>query len=120
MTSSSGWRRCAPSGTLALIADEVFADYPIDAAAATAALRVIEQTDVLRSQLGGLSKSVGLPQVKLGWMALGGPDALVRAALERLELICDTYLSVSTPVQRGRARLLELAPRRSASRSRRG
>jgi hypothetical protein len=46
-----------------------------------------------------LSKSAGLPQVKLGWIAVDGPDALVLGALDRLELICDTYLSVSTPVQ---------------------
>ena len=49
---------------------------------------------MLAFALGGLSKSAGLPQVKLGWMAVGGPDPLVRAALERLELIADTYLSV--------------------------
>ena len=54
-------------------------------------------------RLGGLSKTVGLPQVKLGWIALHGPDALVAEALDRLELICDTYLSVSTPVQIGGA-----------------
>ncbi|HEY0872086.1 MAG TPA: aminotransferase class I/II-fold pyridoxal phosphate-dependent enzyme [Vicinamibacterales bacterium] len=53
----------------------------------------------LTFRLGGLSKSAGLPQVKLGWIAVDGPDTLVRAALQRLELICDTYLSVSTPVQ---------------------
>jgi hypothetical protein len=54
-----------------------------------------------------LSKSAGLPQVKLGWMAIGGPDAIVREALEKLELICDTYLSVATPVQVAAASLLE-------------
>jgi hypothetical protein len=32
-------------------------------------------------------------------MAVDGPEPLVREALERLELLCDTYLSVSTPVQ---------------------
>jgi hypothetical protein len=50
-------------------------------------------------RLGGLSKSAGLPQVKLGWMTVEGPDDLVAEAIDRLELICDTYLSVSTPVQ---------------------
>src|SRR5262249_2326874 len=45
-------------------------------------------------------------QVKLGWIALAGDDELVDAALERLELICDTYLSVSTPVQAAAADLL--------------
>jgi len=57
--------------------------------------------------LGGLSKSVGLPQVKLGWIAVSGPAAVVDDALERLEIVCDTYLSVSTPVQAGAAELLE-------------
>jgi len=59
--------------------------------------------------LGGLSKSAGLPQLKLGWMGIGGPDALVSAARARLELICDTYLSVATPVQHAAAALLAAA-----------
>ena len=59
----------------------------------------LDRDDVLVFSLGGLSKSVGLPQVKLGWIAVAGPPALVAEALARLELICDTYLSVSTPVQ---------------------
>jgi alanine-synthesizing transaminase len=86
--------RCAYYGA-ALIVDEVFADYPLG--------RPVEPpdmpTDCLTVRLGGLSKSTGLPQVKLGWMALAGPDAMVAHAMERLELIADTYLSVSTPVQ---------------------
>ena len=53
----------------------------------------------LTFRLGGLSKSAGLPQIKLGWILVDGPEALARGALDRLELICDTYLSVSTPVQ---------------------
>ena len=69
--------------------------------------RAAARRDVLSFALGGLSKSVGLPQVKLGWIAVGGPDALVAAALERLELVCDTYLSVSTPVQLAAAELLD-------------
>jgi aspartate/methionine/tyrosine aminotransferase len=62
---------------------------------------------VLSFALGGLSKSAGLPQVKLGWIAAAGPDALVDAALERLELVCDTYLTVSTPAQLAAAELLQ-------------
>ena len=50
-------------------------------------------------RLGGLSKSAGLPQVKLGWMALSGPDDVVERVRPYLELIADTYLPVSTPVQ---------------------
>lgn len=98
---------------IALIADEVFADYPIEAnkgpdplfelprqqGGLTPGLSALSQNDALTFGLGGLSKSVGLPQVKLGWIGVSGPDALVTAALERLETICDTYLSVSTPVQ---------------------
>jgi len=45
--------------------------------------------------------------VKLGWIAAAGPDALVRAALERLEHVCDTYLAVATPVQVAAGALLE-------------
>jgi aspartate/methionine/tyrosine aminotransferase len=81
---------------LALISDEVFADYPIPDLPPGSALR---QETALTFALGGLSKSVGLPQVKLGWIAVSGPAALVADAMERLETICDAYLSVSTPVQ---------------------
>jgi alanine-synthesizing transaminase len=96
---------CAPR-EIALIADEVFADYELEAGAAAAAGRVLDRRDVLTFSLGGLSKSIGLPQVKLGWIAVAGPDALAAAALDRLELVGDTYLSVSTPVQASAAALL--------------
>jgi len=88
---------------LALISDEVFADYPIDGPLPASALR---QGTALTFALGGLSKSAGLPQVKLGWIAVGGPGPTVDAALDRLETICDAYLSVSTPVQVAAADLL--------------
>jgi hypothetical protein len=97
---------CAPRG-LAVVADEVFADYELTPGARASAGRVVERGDVLAFSLGGLSKTVGLPQVKLAWIAVGGPAGLVDAALERLELICDTYLSVSTPVQVAAAELLD-------------
>src|SRR5262249_28063594 len=61
----------------------------------------------LTFRLGGLSKSAGLPQVKLGWIAVDGPATMVADALDRLELICDTYLSVSTPVQIAAPELIE-------------
>ncbi len=89
---------CAPRG-IALITDEVFAEYELEPNASAAAGRPARRSDVLSFSLGGLSKSAGLPQVKLGWIAVAGPDALVSGALDRLELICDTYLAVSTPVQ---------------------
>jgi hypothetical protein len=92
---------------IAIIADEVFADYQTRPGACVDAGRTLDTRDGLLFSLGGLSKSVGLPQVKLGWIALAGDDELVGAALERLELICDTYLSVSTPVQAAAGDLLE-------------
>jgi len=98
---------CAGRTDVAIVADEVFADYELEPGAARAAGRVSSRRDVLSFALGGLSKSVGLPQVKLGWIAAAGPDSLVDAALARLELICDTYLSVSTPAQVAAAALLD-------------
>ena len=97
---------CAPRD-IAIIADEVFADYELEPGASSRAGRAATRRDVLSFALGGLSKSVGLPQVKLGWIAVGGPDRLAADALERLELVCDTYLAVSTPVQLAAAELLE-------------
>ena len=97
----------AAAHDLALVADEVFADYELTHGARAAAGRAMARGDILTFSLGGLSKSVGLPQVKLAWIAVAGPDDLVGRALERLEIICDTYLSVSTPVQIAAPELLE-------------
>jgi alanine-synthesizing transaminase len=90
---------------LALVADEVFADYPLDAPM-DVVLDVAVRSPTLAFTLGGLSKSVGLPQVKLGWIVVGGNDVVRARALEALELIADSYLSVSTPVQVAAADLL--------------
>jgi aspartate/methionine/tyrosine aminotransferase len=90
---------------LAIIGDEVFADYELEPAPAAAA-SVLEANEALTFSLGGLSKSVGLPQLKLGWIAVGGPPELVDEALARLEVIGDAYLSVSGPVQAAAAQLL--------------
>ena len=90
---------------LALIVDEVFTPYPLDASAAT--LRSIRPADVLSFRLNGLSKLIGLPQAKLGWIVVDGPDDLRRQALEALDLVADTYLSVSAPVQVALPALLE-------------
>jgi aspartate/methionine/tyrosine aminotransferase len=95
------------SHAIALVGDEVFADYELAAGAAARAGRLLGQPGTLVFSLGGLSKTVGLPQVKLGWIAVGGPDAAVEHALARLEFACDTYLSVSTPVQTAAAEMLE-------------
>ena len=88
-----------------LIADEVFADYPLEAE--TPVTDIAARADVPCFTLGGLSKTAGLPQVKLGWIVAGGPEEACAAALAGLELIADSFLSVSTPVQVAAARLLE-------------
>jgi aspartate/methionine/tyrosine aminotransferase len=96
IAASKGW---------AIIGDEVFCDYPLDPAPAAA--NVLSGADVLTFSLGGLSKSAGLPQLKLGWIGVGGPQDTVDGALAAYEIIADTYLSVSTPVQAAAAELLE-------------
>jgi aspartate/methionine/tyrosine aminotransferase len=83
---------------LALVSDEVFADYAF-AEDARRASSLASDGPALAFSLGGLSKSCGLPQLKLAWTAVTGPEPLRREALARLEVVADTYLSVSTPVQ---------------------
>jgi aspartate/methionine/tyrosine aminotransferase len=93
--------------SIALIGDEVFLDYRFGAEGPRS---VVDQDRALAFSLGGLSKSAGLPQLKLAWIAVSGPSARVSEALARLEVIADAYLSVSTPVQEAAAVLLEKAP----------
>lgn len=88
-----------------VIGDEVFADYPLDPS--PEATTVLAGAEVLSFSLGGLSKSAGLPQLKLGWIGFGGPSAKVDEALASFEIIADTYLSVSTPVQAAATDLIE-------------
>ena len=87
-----------------ILSDEVFSDY----AFFTDGSRVrslAKATESLTFSMSGLSKIAALPQMKLGWIVASGPGH--EAALDRLELIADTYLSVSTPVQIALPRLLE-------------
>jgi hypothetical protein len=95
---------CARRG-LAILADEVFADFPL--AQPADGCRLLGEARALIFVLGGLSKSAGLPQVKLGWIVVQGPERLAADALDRLEVINDTYLSVSTPVQVAAPALIE-------------
>ena len=90
---------------LALVGDEVFRDYswtpesgPPDSLASVG--------DCLTFTLSGLSKIAALPQMKLAWIATTGPSRRVHDTLRRLEVVSDTYLSVSTPVQQAAASLL--------------
>jgi aspartate/methionine/tyrosine aminotransferase len=95
---------CAARG-IALISDEVFSDYPL-APDADRVSTLAGVEDCLAFSMSGLSKILGLPQMKLGWIVVSGPASLRREATEKLEWIADTYLSVSTPVQCAAARLL--------------
>ncbi len=85
----------------AVISDEVFLDYRFAAGTDDVAVAAPlgAEGGALVFSLGGLSKSAALPQLKLGWLLVGGPDELMREALARLEWIADAYLSVGTPVQ---------------------
>lgn len=97
---------CAQRG-LALISDEVFSDYPLaPGLERIQSLCRLEQPLVF--SLNGLSKSAGLPQMKLAWIVVGGPARLRTEAVHRLELIADTYLSVGTPVQHALPALMRL------------
>lgn len=99
-------RALAREHGLALISDEVFAGYPLRDDP-TRAPTLASLPDGLGFALSGLSKVVALPQLKLGWIVVAGDDALANAALDRLAMVADTFLSVATPVQLAAARLLE-------------
>lgn len=90
---------------LAIISDEVFSEFAL-APDANAVRTLVEFEGALSFSLSGLSKVAALPQMKLGWIVVSGPEELRRGAYERLELIADTYLSAGTPVQCGAAALL--------------
>jgi aspartate/methionine/tyrosine aminotransferase len=81
---------------MAIVADEVFLDYASSAMSA----RTFALSDAaLTLTLSGLSKISLLPQMKLAWTVVNGPEAVVQTAVDRLEIIADTFLSPSTPVQ---------------------
>lgn len=101
---AEAWQRLqaiAAERGIAVLSDEVFWDYAFE--------RTPRRGDdiALTFSMSGLSKIAGLPQMKLGWIAVSGANA--EAALERLELIADTYLSVGTPVQVAAPRMLDAA-----------
>ncbi len=81
---------------LSLIVDEVFLDYAHDGVPRST---FAANQEVLTFTLSGLSKISGLPQMKLAWVAASGPKDEVNAALARLEVIADTYLSMNAPIQ---------------------
>lgn len=97
----SDWRelktRCLQR-RLAVICDEVFFDYPRTVPDERIFDPLVEE-EVPLMVLNGLSKAFGLPQMKLGWILLRGPQDFKERARQALEVLADNYLSVSTPVQ---------------------
>ncbi len=84
---------------LSIIADEVFGDYAFPGLPEDRLPSFVGPRRSLTFVLSGLSKVVALPQLKLGWIVVLGPDDVATEAMHRLEVIADTYLSVGTPVQ---------------------
>jgi len=89
---------------IALIADEVFLDYAFDG---EKNVSFAANAEVLTFTLSGLSKISALPQMKVAWIVTSGPPEQVASAMERLEVIADTYLSMNAPVQWAVETLLE-------------
>jgi len=94
---------CAARG-MALIADEVFLDFALDKARP---VTFAGNAGALTFAMSGLSKIAGLPQMKMAWLIASGPSELKMQALERLEVIADTYLSPNAPVQLATPMFLE-------------
>ena len=94
---------CAAS-KMAIIADEVFLDFTLGDAVAPS---FGANSSALTFTMSGLSKISGLPQMKLAWIAVNGPEEAKREALARLELIADTYLSMNAPIQLAAPALLQ-------------
>lgn len=87
---------CVEHG-LALIVDEVFLDYGLTGQGEPSF--ACGPHPALTFVLSGLSKIAALPQMKAAWIAAFGPEAALREALARLEVIADTFLSMNAPVQ---------------------
>jgi aspartate/methionine/tyrosine aminotransferase len=90
---------------LALVADEVFLDFSLGNDIAPS---LASNNKALTFTMSGLSKMSGLPQMKVAWLIVTGPEALKQKAIARLEMIADTYLSMNTPMQLALPVLLEL------------
>jgi len=90
---------------MAIVSDEVFLDYSAESKPhSTFAF----DNAALTFTLSGLSKISALPQMKLAWLVASGPQSLVQRAMERLEIIADTFLSPGTPVQLALPKLLAI------------
>jgi len=106
-TSASELARLAELG-LPLVSDEVFAHYAHRPSSALLQSALGAST-ALTFCIDGLSKSAGLPQLKLSWIGVSGPPTEVQEAMQRLSWMADTYLATNTPVQRALPELLRQA-----------
>ena len=100
----SGLNRICAGRQLAIIADEVFLDFALSS---KRHLSWVANSEVLTFTMSGLSKMCGLPQMKAAWLAASGPKDLTTRALERLEVIADTYLSMNAPIQHAISEFLQ-------------
>jgi len=91
---------------LPIISDEVFYDYTFEPHQHFPSLA--SNDEHLTFVLGGLSKTLGLPQMKLSWIVVNGPEELIARTMARLEIIADTYLSVNAPAQNALASWMQL------------
>jgi len=90
---------------IAIIADEVFLDFSLTT---ERPFSFCANHDSLTFTMSGLSKISGLPQMKFAWLVVSGPERAKWEALERLEVISDTYLSMNAPVQLAAPMFLEM------------
>jgi alanine-synthesizing transaminase len=90
---------------MAILADEVFLDYSLRPELPRS---FVTNNSAPTFTMSGLSKIAGLPQFKAAWLAVSGPVRWKREALERLEVIADTFLSMNAPVQHAMPKLLGL------------
>jgi alanine-synthesizing transaminase len=98
--------RALASLNLPIVSDEVFAPFPLRDDDQRVRTSLEAGATALVFALGGLSKLAALPQLKLAWLAIGGPREQVDGALVRLEVIADAFLSVGAPVQHALPALL--------------
>jgi alanine-synthesizing transaminase len=89
----------------AVIVDEVFQPYSLFPDVHRANILTTRSSSLVFS-LNGISKLLGLPQLKLSWIAVSGQPQQIGESLDRLDIIADTFLSVNTPVQAALPQLL--------------
>jgi len=103
-----GLNDVAAKKKLPIIADEVFACYPIEPQQeAIGSILNEPKGNCPVFLLSGLSKAALLPQLKLGWIAMLGPAIEIS---EHLAFLADQYLSVSAPTALAAPQLIALAP----------